>query len=248
MIKVYSGPHVKFAALLMVEQLVKLGHTAEWVPKVDPRSNDLWIIYQAVRVVSFPKKYIVCQTEPRGSHWFTTEYQYILDRAIAIWDYSAKNILSYGCGPKMKIALVRPGVKPQPVVEKDIDYLFYGWIDSSSHRQRMIEELSKKINLTVVTDKLEDEMWAMLARTKVVINIQYKPGNPMEGYRICEALSHGCKVITEGFDPHYLGAVMFADECWMLNKLPFSGIIDNDLAGMDNLEEIKEGLKIAGIL
>jgi len=248
MIKVYSGHHVKFAALLMVEQLGKLGHTAEWVSEVDPESEDIWIIYQAVRVAKFPKKYIVCQTEPHGSHWFTMAYQHILSRAICIWDYSAKNTLSYGCGPKMKIALVRPGVKLQPLVEKDIDYLFYGWIEGSPHRERVLNELSKKINLTVVTDKLEHEMWALLSRTKVVINIQYKPGNPLEGYRICEALSYGCKVITEGFDPHYLGAVMFSDECWMRNNLPFRGIIENDLFNMGNLAEIKEGLKIAGIL
>lgn len=254
MIKVYSGPHVKFAALLMVEQLAKLGHPAEWVPQVDPASPDLHIIYQACTLAAPPKDYIVCQTEPRGSHWFNDSYDNILKNAKAIWDYSPRNIGSYACmvGTN-KIALVHPGVKPQPTTEKDIDYLFYGWIEGSPHRERMLNELSKKINLKIVTDKLEEDMWAILARTKVVINIQHKPGNPLEGYRICEALSHGCHIITEGFDPFFLGQMvtfMPVSGCGSMIELPYEAEAPEigDLSGLDNLEEIKKGLEIAGIL
>jgi|SRR6185369_2655451 len=260
MIKVYSGPHVKFAALLMVEQLGKLGHDAEWVYKVDPSSQDLHIIYQAVRLEKMPKDYILCQTEPKGSHWFTTSYYDVIDRARAIWDYSPKNFRSYGCSVMEKTAIVHPGVSIQPERKKDIDYLFYGWIDGSPHREKMLNDLSKKINLMIVTDKLEQEMWDILARTKVVINIQHKPGNPLEGYRICEAISHRCCVVSEpAFEEYYMGPVMFMDHCAMMNKLPeytadeicirwrpdFRNLV---YPAMDNALEIRNGLKIAGIL
>lgn len=72
----------------------------------------------------------------------------------------------------------------------------------------------------VVENTLHQQMWDILKRTKVVINIHYYDNSPLELYRLHESISHGCKV-------------------WLHEENKFY-----ESAG-DNLEEIKEGLKVA---
>jgi hypothetical protein len=76
--------------------------------------------------------------------------------------------------------------------------LFYGWIDGSIRRKWLLNELSKHIKITTVTNKTGEQMWRILQRTWTVVNIHYYNDAPMELFRINEALSHGCNVVSEG--------------------------------------------------
>lgn len=220
MIKVVNGPHTMFAARHMVEQLIKLGHQAE-LSGIDCTDESMHIIYQAVHDIELPKNYILMQTEISTSHWFNTSYMKAIEKAIAVWDYCEENIPRY-LVKNQKVAIVTPGISPQQTNGKDIDYLFYGWINGSVRRKQILEEIEKQKSLRVITNALNGEMWALLARTKTVINIHYYENSPLELYRLHESVSFGCAVWLHDEQRYYT-------------------------EGKDNLDEIKEGLKLIGL-
>lgn len=236
MIKVISNAHTMFAAIHLVQQLRKIGYPASIVDTFDLQDESLYIIYNAVGLRRMPKNYIVQQTEIWHSHFFNKCYFKTLQRARAVWDYSTENFKAYRA--IKRTCIVTPGINPQPKAEKDIDYLFYGWIEGSVRRQTIINELKKTCNLTVVTNRVNGEMWDILKHTKTVINIHYYANSPLEVYRINEALSFGCNVLTE------VGLINGLRYSTIRNSDRFFQIFERDL---DNTEEIKHGLKIAGI-
>lgn len=198
MIKILTVPHTLFAARNLVNTLNKLGHQAAIFDKPVPGDESMYIIYQANHVAAMPKNYIIQQTEIALSHWFKPESGYLrkIKRAAAVWDYCQENIAHYGAINK-RICIVNPGVFPQPPVEKDIRFLFYGHIGDSERRARILEKMQKDLPLKIVTNTLGQEMWDILARTQTVFNIHYHENSPLEAYRIAEAQSFGCKVMTE---------------------------------------------------
>lgn len=247
-IKVYSKPQTMFAALYLVEQLDKLGHCASIVKSINRHDETLHIIYNASACPVMPKNYIVYQTEVPGSPWFTGRYYDVIAEAKAVWEYSACNIDAYR-QHNGNVAIVRPGVFPQTVGDKDIPYLFYGHIQPGNRRVSMVENLKKLLPLKVVTHTLENEMWKILNRTKVVINLHFYHNAPLEQFRVCEALSFGCHVVSEnsacGYD-RYDEVVSFGnlpgiiESAKSLSQKPF----EYDLQKFNNLREIESGLAL----
>lgn len=179
----------------MAGQLRERGISAEIVDKIEPDSKELHLIYGAHACPVLPRRYIVYQTEIKGSHHFTGRYGRVIRGAAAVWEYNADNLGAYR---HAKTTVVPPSVRLVEPVTKDIDYLFYGWIESSPRRQRMIAELKRHIDLHVITNLLGEPMWRLLSRAKVVINLHFYDSSPMELFRITEALSHRCQVVSEG--------------------------------------------------
>lgn len=216
--KIITVPHTTFAAKILIKRLESLGHTAEIVKIIERYDKDIYIIYNASGLQRLPDNYIVQQTEISSSHWFTTSYLRTLSNALAVWDYCEQNQRAYK-NRANKLAIVTPGIEKVEHNGKDIELLFYGWIDGSERRERILKTIK---DLTIVENIVLDAMWNILKRTKRVINIHYYNTSPLELYRICEAISHGCEV--------YLW-----DEEELLTT------------HHDNLEELKNALKIAGI-
>ncbi len=219
-IKVWSNVHCAFAAHHLVSQLNILGHAAEIVQYLDPMDDTLHILYQVSGKVVLPPNYILQQTEAWSSHWFNSDYMFVIKRALAVWDYSVDNQHRYKHKNK---CIVSPGINKQEPQEKDIDNLFYGWTNGSKRREEKLAELNKSLSsLRIETNTCGPEIWNILARTKKVINIHYHDDSPLELYRLHEALSFGCEVYL--YDEGYYYTDIY-----------------------DNLREIKHGLKIAGI-
>lgn len=219
--KIISPSHTMFAALILRDQLVKLGYPSTIVNEIDYKDDSIYFIYQSAGLKRLPKRYVVLQTEIATSHWFNSTYLRTLVNAMAVWDYSELNIPRYSRLNK-NIAIVTPGLKHVEHNGKDITFLFYGWIQGSKRRQSIVSDLKSRYNLMVVENKLTTEMWDILKRTRVVINIHYYDNSPLELYRLHESISHGCEVWLHDERRLYEDA-------------------------KDNLEEIKVGLKVAGI-
>lgn len=255
--RIYTPPHTMFAALHLSGQLAKLGIRSKIVDEIKPGPVP-YIIYNASSCVRMPKDYIIMQTEIPTSHWFNDRYRSHLNRAKAIWDYSPENLSAYP-EHKKKACVVGPGIWKQPAVEKDIDFLFYGWIDGSARRKEMVKQLKKNLDLNVVTKTTGPEMWKMLARTKVVLNVHYYENSPLERFRVNESLSHGCHVISEGVPINelptpikndYAGIVAFERSAYRMAMRAIDKTLqtfDYGLGHLDNLKEIEAGLKIAGL-
>jgi len=241
MIYIWSIPHTLFQARLLAFQFSRLGIKAKIVDTIDKNSLDLYLIIGAHRVPALPKFYIVYQTEVKNSHHFNERYLYILNGALAVWEYNEENLTGYS---HKNISIIEPCVIEQQKVKKDIDFLFYGWVEGSERRQRIISELQKRLNLKICTNILGEEMFNILARSKVIINIHYYDNSPLELFRISECFSHGCHVVSEGNDAFW-SDVSFANsiedfviKAKELKDKPF----DYDLSKYDNLEKIKKSL------
>lgn len=191
MIKIHTAIHTEFAARHLVNQLAKLGHQAQIIDDINYSDRSLHIIYDSHALKFMPPNYVVMNTEIAQSHWFSPEYLRRIKKARAVWDYSERNQSRYE-NPKKSI--VTPGLNPQHHNGKDIDCLFYGWIEGSKRRQEILRDLSKVREIFTVTNTVGPSMWDLLRRAKVVINIHYYDDSPLELYRIHEAVSHGCKV------------------------------------------------------
>lgn len=188
-----------------------MGQPARWVDGVDTNSPNLHIIYGAHNHLRLPKRYILYQTEVAGSHHFSPRYLQYIRRAIAVWDYSATNIPAYR-HLNTNIHIVPPWVQKSFVEDevRDIPILFYGWIEGSPRRQRLLQEINQQLAtrhskpITIITNTLGPEMWHLLRRTRVVLNLHYYDNSPLELFRITEAMSHGCRVVSEpcGINPH----------------------------------------------
>lgn len=219
--KIISPSHTMFAAMILRDQLIKLNYPSTIVNEINYKDDCIYFIYQAAGLKRLPKRYVVLQTEIATSHWFNSTYLRTLVNAMAVWDYSELNIPRYSRLNK-KIAIVTPGLKHVEHNGKDINYLFYGWIEGSKRRNEVIRHLKEVLDIKIIENTLTTDMWDILKRTKTVINIHYYDNSPLELYRLHESVSHGCKV-------------------WLQDE----GYFYED--AKDNLDEIQEGLKVAGI-
>ena len=248
MIKIWHPPHVAFAAAILRRQLHQMGYAVRFVQRVDPSDSSLYIIYNAAKVKEVPPNYIVYQTEVPGSHWFTPQYLARIAGALAVWEYDSGNLASYRhLNPN--VFVVSPGIAPQPVGVKDIPVLFYGYIKNSPVREPLLREIAASISVVVVTNKLRDDIWRVLARTRTVLNLHYYEQAPLETFRINESLSFGCNVVSQsspdGTD-RYKSLVRFAD--------PAKGLVaalresvqcpaPTDLHHLDNREELARAIE-----
>ena len=149
-----------------------------------------------------PDRYAAIQMEQTISdRWFTEQYISALNGAKSVLDYSLRNI-AYLTDKKIgSTNLFYTPVSPLPnytIVEKErkTDILFYG-DDRCERRASMLTALSSLVDIKRAFCVYGDEMMAELNSAKIVVNIHYYEGAMLETTRICEALSHGCIVVSE---------------------------------------------------
>lgn len=191
-IKIKTHNVIHNHAVAMCKLLRQLGHDAEVIEEVKPDDETLHLIYVGF-ASAIPKNYILYQTEVYGNHWWDENYRNICRGALQIWDYSESNLDQYDFGnDKFLIPPFKFDVGPLP--EKNINYLFYGYIND--RRKAKLAQINVP-SIRIVNDIYREEMLEILKRTKTVINIHAYDNSPIELFRITEALSCGCEVMTE---------------------------------------------------
>jgi len=246
-IKIYVRAHVLCAAEALANHLRKLGHEAIIVGDIDQNDTTLHIIYCAFAAPAIPNKYIVYQTEVLNSKWFTEDYQRILDSALAIWDYDERNVLLM---PSKAHWLIPPGINHQKLDGmRDIDVMHYGSINE--HRRSLLNEIGDHCCIKIVEDVYGEAMYALLRRAKVVLNLHYYPNAPLEVFRIYEALSFACHVVSEptndAAQERNKEIVRFADSASVLKTHIESALecpFDYDLSAIDDFSfnAVKEAM------
>lgn len=201
--KVWTIPHTLFDAKNLVSQLNKHGIPSQLVDEIG-NDDEIYILYGALAAPKIPKNYIVYQTEIAGSHFFNERYLDIIKNALAVLEYSEHNLSAYSHEHKI---FLQPAVYPQPVVKKDIPVLFYGWIQGSTRREIILDKIRQHCDLKVVVNIMGQAMWDILSRTKVVINLHYYDNSPLEVFRLAEAASHNCAVVSERGYPYDYNAI-----------------------------------------
>ena len=151
---------------------------------------------------NMPPRYIAVQMEQTISdRWFTPEYIEVLNRAVAVMDYSEQNVAYWqkeGIAPGRVFCVP---ISPLPYMactrcEKKTPVLFYG-DEACERRKAALEQLSQKCRVKKILNVYREEMERELNQCAIVINIHYYEGAMLETTRICEALSHNCLVVSE---------------------------------------------------
>ena len=135
-----------------------------------------------------------------GSSWLTAAYIKLL-RRYAVWDYSQYNIEQLG---KMGITGIthcpigfsEKLQRIEPSHEQDIDVLFYG--SMNDRRLKILEELvNAGLKVEVLFGVYGKHRDAVIARSKIVLNIHYYPAKIFEIVRISYLLANRVCVVSE---------------------------------------------------
>jgi hypothetical protein len=178
-------------------------------------------------VDALPPGTIIYNLEQIGesSSWCSPTYLHLL-QSCQVWDYSARNIASLGrLGVTAKVTHVPVGYVPEltritaaPV--EDIDVLFYGSINE--RRNNVISQLRQAgLNVQAVFGVYGPSRDALIARSKVVLNMHYYETNIFELVRVSYLLANRKAVVAEynpgtEIDPDIVDAVQLA---------PYEGLV-----------------------
>lgn len=127
---------------------------------------------------SLPPRFIVMQMEPLCIRGVSENYITIMQRSLAVFEYSRHNrmILNEHKIPKNKIYMISVGFSESKInivkTEKDIDVLFIGSL--SMYRKYKLENLKSRmadLNIQYVDSCWGQQRDTLLKRSKIVLNI-----------------------------------------------------------------------------
>ena len=177
--------------------------------------------------------------------WFTEDYIHILNESLAILDYTKVNIEYIKkrgiSAEKIHYLPMQPESCDVEIIEqKSTDCIFYG----GSHvprRKKMLQDLQQTTSLKVISGVYGDELKKILKKSGIVLNIHSRENAVLETTRLCEAISHGCLVISEtccNYDE-------FPELCKMVEFVPqgdTKAIAERILYYQANPDKLKEKL------
>jgi hypothetical protein len=135
--------------------------------------------------------YVVYQTEDlEQKHKLDTEYLYLLDNAIKVYEYSELNSTYYASEFKPWL----PNLDSAEIKEdKEIDILFYGLM--TPRRQQFIDSL--QLNVTHKQNLTYDEMKYLIPKSKWVLSIGSYSNLHNDLLRVTPILNLGGNVMLE---------------------------------------------------
>ncbi|WP_143104369.1 glycosyltransferase family protein [Nitrosospira multiformis] len=174
-------------------------------PPGDGYSNNLHFVISPQMFAQLPAFYIAVQMEQSvSSRWFNDDYLKILRNSAAILDYSIPNIrfLTFKKGVNPRQLFYVPlgyiaDYTPEPdYTLEDCDVIFYG--DAHNRRRlKFLQELKKHFRVKIIGNLFGEELYAELARARIVVNIHYYEEALLETTRIWECLSLHKLVVSE---------------------------------------------------
>ena len=194
--------HTLFVARLAAHALEKLGiRTTILTEEPETYSDELHIVICPQMFQRMPGRYIAFQMEQTvSSRWLTDEYYDRLDRAYAIFDYSLVNVAFFretsSSGKNIYYLPIDylPSLK-RPHKRYQYDVLFYGDANCP-RRQRILAELQQRFSVKVVSEVFGEELYQLLGRARVVVNIHYYDNAMLETTRLYEVLSLGRSLVV----------------------------------------------------
>ena len=214
-LRTVSGPvvvlttrHCEYIAREIHDALARVGIDSEIIFE-RPASGYADVPHFVICPQMFPELpgfYVAFQMEQSvSSRWFNADYMRMLESSFAIFDYSTTNItfLKDSGLSLRQIYYVPvgplPGILPesqQSDYTDEYDVVFYGDANNE-RRQKYLQELSKRYRVKVVSEVFGEDLYRILSRAKLVVNIHYYAGALLETTRIWECLSLGKLVVSE---------------------------------------------------
>lgn len=205
---VLTTRHCLFVAESIVRQLARIGVDCKILfekPVGGFRKIPHFVICPQM-FAELPELYVAFQMEQTvSSRWLTEQYQQVLERAFATFDYSLTNIgyftgtgLSYRQMYYMPIAYLPDyhAVADGERSDKEYDVLFYGDLNNARRRE-FIDQIQRKYRVKLIGNLFGEALYRELRKAKVVINVHYYEGALLETTRLYECLSLGCLLVSE---------------------------------------------------
>ncbi|MFC7067071.1 methyltransferase type 11 [Brucella rhizosphaerae] len=246
-------PHTHFIARTISKRLAFHGIESEiTMGSVKSFDHDFYVVLCAQMFKHLPpaNRRVIFQLEQSvNSRWFTQEYIKTLTSSLGVLEYSLTNIdflsrngLKYPSIHYLPIGASRDEAVECKAKPKKYDFVFYGDYSSSERRRRFLGKLQEKYTVKICGNLFGSELYDIIKESKAVINIHYYEGALLEMPRICECISLGVPVLSEGTAdqdeyPELKGAVKFFDEGSIDNMMTCALEMLNDLESMSKTIE-----------
>lgn len=215
-IDIVCTPHTRFVALRVRLSLEMLGVTPVRIFDTQPAhyAPRLHIVICPQMMTKLPVNYIAMQMEQSvSSRWFDQAYINRLENAVAIMDYSLHNIaylqdtaglshqqIFYTPVSNLPSAYLYPADSSTQNDDEPAapvyDIAFYGDANTP-RRQAFLSVLEQHYSVLRISEVFGKELYAQLARARVVVNIHYYEGALLETTRLYECLSLGHRIVSE---------------------------------------------------
>ncbi|PJT24411.1 methyltransferase type 11 [Ochrobactrum sp. 30A/1000/2015] len=221
-------PHTVFIAQAIAKRLAHHGIDSEILTdSTKSFPHDFYIVLCAQMFKRLPpaSKRVIFQLEQSvSSRWFTSEYIKTLNDSFGVLEYSLTNIeflarngIEYPKVHYLPIGASLDQSFSSAEAHKEYDFIFYGDSLSSERRRKFIKKLQENYRVKVCNNLFGSELYAAIRKAKAVINIHYYDDALLEMPRICECISLGIPVLSEGTAdqeeyPELKGAVKFFDQ------------------------------------
>ena len=235
--KILATKHTLYVAKLIEQTLHHCGfkNTEILSPEETVFNDDVHFVVCPQMFTRLPPIYVAFQMEQSvHSRWFTQDYFKILENALAVLDYSKRNIqflqeqgnLAYQQLYWTPISNIQSYKSLYPFEENcsepEYDVAFYGDVHNP-RRKAFLDEIAKHYKLHIISEVFGDDLYRELQKAKVVVNIHYYEDALLETTRIYECLSLGLTVISEKSSD-------VEDHASLDDKVVFTEI--DDIAGM----------------
>ena len=222
--------------------LNNIGYSAEIILdlKLDTeKNNDIYIIiyhkFYSEEKLKLPFKYIFYQIEQKTSRYFKKKYFDIMNKSIAIWDFSLANINYYNS----KIEHTKLNYIPFPISNKEViykenilyDIFFYGTINP--RRESILKYLKKKYKIYYGNNIINEERDTLIKKSKIILNIHYYDKCSLETCRINEILNFNKLILSEYPSKEDHNNLNLYSNC-----IKFFDIIDSKLRNIGNLTKL----------
>ncbi len=187
----------------LTEALGALGHDVDRAPTLRTGARNLLLgahLLDDSQLAALPAGSIVYNHEQIDETSMLGPARLRAFRALEVWDYSARNVVAWashgirathvpiGWSPGMRVI--------DRVAEPDIDVLFYGSVNE--RRQRVLDTLRRKgVGVEVGFGVYGTERDALIARSRLVLNIQYYEARILEMVRLSHLFANGVPVVSE---------------------------------------------------
>jgi hypothetical protein len=154
---------------------------------------------------TLPDGTIVFNTEPLDAGGAHAEALQPFAARFRVWDYDARNLAPLRALGNRAADVVSAGYLPEmtSVVhrsDKDIDVLFYGQL--SGHRRSVLAAIERRGRRVVwLHDVYGTARDAWIARSRIVLNLHYRPRAPFEVGRVAHLFANRCTVVAESDTP-----------------------------------------------
>ncbi len=185
--------------------LQQLGHGAVIGENtLDPRATNIVLgthLLPEAEALALPANTVVYNLEQLGGAELPAWYPALASR-VRVWEYSELNLPFWTCvRPLAPVEVVPIGFAPvleriRPTVEQDIDVLLYGSLNE--RRKRVLSALEAAgVRVHHAFGVYGAERDALIARSKLVLNVHYYESKVFEIVRVSYLLANAKAVITE---------------------------------------------------